>query len=355
MTSSAPSSSGTDYVVTEDVGLNLRCLNGFPGPYCKPMLESIGDNGLWELMKNYDDKHALVTCTLAAVNVAEGSGGGEGEGGEGGGGGEGRDANSSRACVGVEMSRSPGQAGSPTNPGEPAAVRSTSGAREAADGSGAELLLLEIKTRLEEHSASVEARLEEQDDKITRLLQLQEFHQKEIQDVKIRVHSPSDRRGGERDLLTSRSSFATDVVAIGRQGPLSGRSVAGQNAVPISPHALTAQGQVSGRPLDSALLLSTQPPAHPATPIPPGRTGEHDAGANTPPHANSMLAHANWMLTPRGGMLKAQEPTPRHSQPSTHAATDQTRPGATRWVLHYSQQPTGTGSNGAGYAPLLQP
>lgn len=253
------------------------------------------------------------------------------------------------------MSRSPGQAGSPTNPGEPAAVRSTSGAREAADGSGAELLLLEIKTRLEEHSASVEARLEEQDDKITRLLQLQEFHQKEIQDVKIRVHSPSDRRGGERDLLTSRSSFATDVVAIGRQGPLSGRSVAGQNAVPISPHALTAQGQVSGRPLDSALLLSTQPPAHPATPIPPGRTGEHDAGANTPPHANSMLAHANWMLTPRGGMLKAQEPTPRHSQPSTHAATDQTRPGATRWVLHYSQQPTGTGSNGAGYAPLLQP
>ena len=89
MTSSAPSSSGTDYVVTEDVGLNLRCLNGFPGPYCKPMLESIGDNGLWELMKNYDDKHALVTCTLAAVNVAEGSGGGEGEGGEGGGGGDG--------------------------------------------------------------------------------------------------------------------------------------------------------------------------------------------------------------------------------------------------------------------------
>ena len=32
-------------MVTEDVGLNLRCMNGFPGPYCKPMLEAIGDNG----------------------------------------------------------------------------------------------------------------------------------------------------------------------------------------------------------------------------------------------------------------------------------------------------------------------
>ena len=26
---------GTDYVITEDVGLALGCLNGFPGPYCK--------------------------------------------------------------------------------------------------------------------------------------------------------------------------------------------------------------------------------------------------------------------------------------------------------------------------------
>ena len=35
-------------------------------------------------MKNYEDKHALVTCTLAAVKVSGGGGGGGG--GEGGGG-----------------------------------------------------------------------------------------------------------------------------------------------------------------------------------------------------------------------------------------------------------------------------
>ena len=59
-----------DWVITEDVGLSLRCLHGFPGPYCKPMLEAIGDVGLWEMMSRYEDRHALVTCTLAAVHVS---------------------------------------------------------------------------------------------------------------------------------------------------------------------------------------------------------------------------------------------------------------------------------------------
>ena len=68
-----------DWVITEDVGLSLRCLHGFPGPYCKPMLEAIGDVGLWEMMSRYEDRHALVTCTLAAVHV-RGNGGGGGAG-----------------------------------------------------------------------------------------------------------------------------------------------------------------------------------------------------------------------------------------------------------------------------------
>ena len=63
---------GEDYVVTEDVGLSLRCLNGFPGPYCKPMLEAIGDRGLWDLASRYDDRAATVTCTLAAIRVRGG-------------------------------------------------------------------------------------------------------------------------------------------------------------------------------------------------------------------------------------------------------------------------------------------
>ena len=56
-------------VVTEDVGLELGCLNGFPGVYCKPMLEAIGDGGLWELVRRYEDKSARVTCNLGSCDT----------------------------------------------------------------------------------------------------------------------------------------------------------------------------------------------------------------------------------------------------------------------------------------------
>jgi|TARA_B110000977_G_scaffold57015_1_gene77448 inosine triphosphate pyrophosphatase len=56
-------------VVTEDVSLHLGCLNGFPGPYCKPMLSAIGDGGLWTLVERYEDKSANVQCTLAACGL----------------------------------------------------------------------------------------------------------------------------------------------------------------------------------------------------------------------------------------------------------------------------------------------
>lgn len=58
-----------DFVVTEDVGLGMRCLNGFPGPYCKPMLEAIGPEGLWNLASRYDDTHTVVTCTVASLRA----------------------------------------------------------------------------------------------------------------------------------------------------------------------------------------------------------------------------------------------------------------------------------------------
>ena len=57
------------HVVTEDVGLELGCLNGFPGVYCKPMLEAVGDGGLWDLVRRYDDKSARVTCSLGYCPV----------------------------------------------------------------------------------------------------------------------------------------------------------------------------------------------------------------------------------------------------------------------------------------------
>ena len=36
------------------------------------MLEAIGDAGLWDMMSRYEDRHALVTCNLAAVHVRDG-------------------------------------------------------------------------------------------------------------------------------------------------------------------------------------------------------------------------------------------------------------------------------------------
>lgn len=59
-----------DYVLVEDVSFGLRCLNGFPGVYVKPMLEAIGPEGLWGLAERYPDRGADVACTLGVVPVA---------------------------------------------------------------------------------------------------------------------------------------------------------------------------------------------------------------------------------------------------------------------------------------------
>ena len=63
-----------DFVITEDVGLRLGALNGFPGPYCKPMLETIGVEGLANLVLKYDEekgeRNAMATCTLAVLETS---------------------------------------------------------------------------------------------------------------------------------------------------------------------------------------------------------------------------------------------------------------------------------------------
>ena len=63
-----------DFVITEDVGLRLDALNGFPGPYCKPMLETIGVEGLANLVLKYDEekgeRNAMATCTLAVLETS---------------------------------------------------------------------------------------------------------------------------------------------------------------------------------------------------------------------------------------------------------------------------------------------
>ena len=55
--------------LVEDVSLGIDALNGFPGPYCKPMLEAIAPEGLWDLMSRYDDRRATVTCTLGVMDL----------------------------------------------------------------------------------------------------------------------------------------------------------------------------------------------------------------------------------------------------------------------------------------------
>ncbi len=60
---------GISFIITDDSGLGLSCLNGFPGVYIKAMLHSIGDAGIGELVGRYTDKTAIATCTLGVLAV----------------------------------------------------------------------------------------------------------------------------------------------------------------------------------------------------------------------------------------------------------------------------------------------
>merc|ERR1711879_576235 len=54
----------TRYIITDDGGLEIACLNGFPGVYIKPMLQHLLDVGLAGLVHRYDAHQATATCTL---------------------------------------------------------------------------------------------------------------------------------------------------------------------------------------------------------------------------------------------------------------------------------------------------
>jgi non-canonical purine NTP pyrophosphatase (RdgB/HAM1 family) len=60
---------GISFIITDDSGLGLSCLNGFPGVYIKAMLHSIGDVGIGKLAARYTDKAATATCTLGIIAV----------------------------------------------------------------------------------------------------------------------------------------------------------------------------------------------------------------------------------------------------------------------------------------------
>ena len=52
-------------VLTEDVSLCFNAYNGLPGPYIKDFLGSVGREGLWKMIQNFDDKTAYAQCIFA--------------------------------------------------------------------------------------------------------------------------------------------------------------------------------------------------------------------------------------------------------------------------------------------------
>lgn len=54
--------------IVEDVSLHLSALDGFPGPYIKPMLSVLGPNGLYELVHRYGDYRATAVCQAVYFN-----------------------------------------------------------------------------------------------------------------------------------------------------------------------------------------------------------------------------------------------------------------------------------------------
>ena len=55
-----------DFLI-DDVCLYLDCLNNFPGTLIKWMLNSIGSQGLFDLVKKYDNYKAVVECRIGCV------------------------------------------------------------------------------------------------------------------------------------------------------------------------------------------------------------------------------------------------------------------------------------------------
>lgn len=52
-------------VMIEDVSLCFNALKGLPGPYIKDFLGNIGRQGLYDMLKGFEDKTAYAQCTFA--------------------------------------------------------------------------------------------------------------------------------------------------------------------------------------------------------------------------------------------------------------------------------------------------
>lgn len=55
-------------VVVDDSSFHITALNGFPGPYIKPMLQTVGIDGILRLMEGYDDRSAAFISSLVYID-----------------------------------------------------------------------------------------------------------------------------------------------------------------------------------------------------------------------------------------------------------------------------------------------
>lgn len=52
-------------VMVEDVSLCFNAMKGLPGPYIKDFLGKLGRQGLYDMLKGFEDKTAYAQCTYA--------------------------------------------------------------------------------------------------------------------------------------------------------------------------------------------------------------------------------------------------------------------------------------------------
>ncbi len=53
------------HIFVEDAGLFIECLNGFPGPYSAYIFQTIGNEGILDLMKNEENRAAYFKSVIA--------------------------------------------------------------------------------------------------------------------------------------------------------------------------------------------------------------------------------------------------------------------------------------------------
>lgn len=52
-------------IIVEDTSLIFNAFNGLPGPYIKDFYQKIGNDGLYKMIENFDDKSAISLCIIA--------------------------------------------------------------------------------------------------------------------------------------------------------------------------------------------------------------------------------------------------------------------------------------------------